>query len=233
VRSGTCQLVAFGNRVRTWAGTRTDRAHVADRIRRWCRGWRNASLGFTNEEPVLLADGGGADGVFAKVIIDLDASTPPPINLRSSAVGPEACDLESILATGDLERRNNRASDAKAESQAEMELTLELARSPRDFFQKLVDMVLKLSLADSAGISLLDEKSGQFIWPAVAGGLSPHLGGGTPRSFGPCGTVLDRNTPLLFVQPERHFTYLRPITPPLEEVLLIPFHVGGKPVGTI
>ncbi len=123
--------------------------------------------------------------------------------------------------------------DRNAETDAEIELTQELAKSPGEFFQKLVDMVLKLTVADSAGISLLDEKNGRFVWPAVAGGLFPYLGEGTPRNFGPCGTVLDRNEPILFVHPERHFTYLDPIKPPLEEVLLIPFHVNGKAVGTI
>ena len=123
--------------------------------------------------------------------------------------------------------------DRNAETQAEMELTQELARSPQDFFQKLVDMVLRLTVADSAGISLLDKRNGRFVWPAVAGGLFPYLGEGTPRSFGPCGTVLDRNEPILFLHPERHFTYLDPIKPPLEEVLLIPFYVDNRAVGTI
>ena len=132
-----------------------------------------------------------------------------------------------------MKQRQSRISDRNAEEQAELELTQELAKSPRDFFQKLVNMVLRLSVADSAGISLLDEKNGRFVWPAVAGGLSPYLGEGTPRSFGPCGTVLDRNEPILFLHPEKYFTYLEPIMPPLEEVLLIPFHVGDKPVGTI
>jgi GAF domain-containing protein len=150
-----------------------------------------------------------------------------------SVPGLTACDLKSVIATSELERRSNRTSDKKAEAQAETELTLELARSPHDFFNKLVNMVLKLSLADSAGISLLDEKNGRFVWPAVAGGLNPHVGGGTPSNFGPCGTVLDQNKPLLFVHPERYFTYLEPILPPLEEVLLIPFHVEDKAVGTI
>ncbi len=86
-----------------------------------------------------------------------------------------ACDLESIIATSELKCRSTRTSDRKAENQAELELTQELARSPHDFFQKLVNMVLRLSLADSAGISLLDEKNGRFVWPAVAGGLSPYL----------------------------------------------------------
>jgi GAF domain-containing protein len=141
--------------------------------------------------------------------------------------------LESVIATSELKNRSNREPNKRAEAQAEMELTQQLAKSPRDFYQRLVDEVLKLSLAESAGISLLDEQKGRFVWPAVAGGLVPYIGGGTPREFGPCGTVLDRNSALLFLHPERHFTYLEPISPPLEEVLLIPFHVEGKAVGTI
>jgi len=152
---------------------------------------------------------------------------------QASLSTPDACDLESVIATSALKHRKNRTPDRKAETQAELELTKELANSPREFFQKLVNMVLKLTLADSAGISLLDERNGRFVWPAVAGGLFPYLGEGTPRNFGPCGTVLDRNEPVLFLHPERHFTYLEPIRPPLEEVLLIPFHVDEKPVGTI
>jgi GAF domain-containing protein len=143
------------------------------------------------------------------------------------------CGLDSVIATGELEHRSNRMPDQEAEYQAETELTRDLAKSPQDFFDKLVKMVLKLSGADSAGISLLDEKNERFIWPSVAGGLDPYVGGGTPSNFGPCGTVLERNEPLLFLHPERHFAYLKPIRPPLEEVLLVPFHVEGKAVGTI
>jgi GAF domain-containing protein len=143
------------------------------------------------------------------------------------------CELDSVIATGELKQRKSRTSNRAAETEAELELTEQLAKAPRDFFQKLVDTVLKLTLADSSGISLLDERKGRFVWPAVAGGLFPYLGQGTPRNFGPCGTVLDRNQPVLFLHPERHFTYLDPIQPPLEEVLLIPFHVDGRAVGTI
>lgn len=35
------------------------------------------------------------------------------------------------------------------------------------------------------------------------------------------------------LHPERRFTYLKPIQPGLSEVLLAPFHVDGKAVGTI
>ena len=61
----------------------------------------------------------------------------------------------------------------------------------------------------------------------------PHIGGGTPRDFGPCGDVLDRNAPLLFRRLERRYTYFLPVTPPIEECLLVPFYVEGRAVGTI
>jgi len=63
--------------------------------------------------------------------------------------------------------------------------------------------------------------------------LDSYLGAGTPSDFGPCGTVRERQTTLLFLHPERHFTYLTPIRPDSEEVLLIPFYMNGKAVGTI
>ncbi|HEY3852775.1 MAG TPA: GAF domain-containing protein [Verrucomicrobiae bacterium] len=143
------------------------------------------------------------------------------------------CDLESVIATNELAFRTSRSSDTAAEDRAALDLVTALSKSPNHFFQKLVDAALSLSRADSTGISLLDERRNRFVWPAVAGGLTPYLGGGTPRNFGPCGTVLDRNASVLFQHPERHFGYLLPIQPPLEEVLLVPFHVNGKAVGTI
>jgi PAS domain S-box-containing protein len=62
---------------------------------------------------------------------------------------------------------------------------------------------------------------------------NPHVGGGTPRNFGPCGDVLDQNRTLLFRHFERRYPYLLPVIPAAEECLLVPFHVAGKAVGTI
>ena len=146
---------------------------------------------------------------------------------------PSKASLESVIATDELRTRSFRTTDPASESRAFINLTHEMSKSPVDFFQKLVEAARSLSEADSTGISLLDEKKGRFIWPAVAGPLSCYVGGGTPSDFGPCGTVLDRNASVLFIHPERHFTYLEPIQPALEEVLLIPFHMNGKAVGTI
>ena len=73
----------------------------------------------------------------------------------------------------------------------------------------------------------------RFYWPAICGMWNPHVGGGTPRNFGPCGDVLDRNRTLLFRHFERRYPYLLPVIPAAEECLLVPFYVAGKAVGTI
>jgi hypothetical protein len=62
---------------------------------------------------------------------------------------------------------------------------------------------------------------------------NPHVGGGTPRNFGPCGDVLDKNCTLLFRHFERRYPYLLPVIPAAEECLLVPFYVAGTAVGTI
>lgn len=145
----------------------------------------------------------------------------------------DGCDLESVIATEELECRESRTPDLSGEAHSTLDLLRDLAKAPEGFFDKLVQSVLKFSKADSSGVSLLVEEQGKFVWPAVTGGLTPYIGGGTPMDFGPCGTVLERDAPILFIHPEKHFTYLKPIEPPLEEVLLVPFHMNGKPVGTV
>jgi len=110
-----------------------------------------------------------------------------------------------------------------------------LADSPQTILQTLADTILLVFQCGSAGISLLTMHDGgkTFYWPAIAGIWKPHIGGGTPRDFGPCGDVLDRNTPLLFTHVERLYTYFQQVTPPVEECLLVPFYAQGKAVGTI
>ena len=141
--------------------------------------------------------------------------------------------LGSVLCTDELSQRPPRPPDYEKENRALAALARALADSPHTVLRALADTILDVFDADSAGISLLTEDGKWFHWPAVAGAWHPHEGGGTPRDFGPCGDVLDRNTPLLFTHCERRYPYLRQVTPPIEECLLVPFSVEGKPVGTI
>ena len=141
---------------------------------------------------------------------------------------------ESVISTLELNRRSTRSPDHESENRALTALVEAMtAASPDRILQTLVETARDLCRAHSAGLSLLDEDQKHFHWPAIAGQWAPHLGGGTPRDFGPCGTVVDCGVPLLFSHPERDFPYLASVTPCIEEGLLIPFDVNGQTVGTI
>ena len=148
--------------------------------------------------------------------------------------------LESILCTEELQRRSSRPPDYEKENRALVKLVSALADSPSTIFQTLAETIQDITQCDSAGLSLLTKdgktphvEGQRFYWPAICGMWNPHVGGGTPRNFGPCGDVLDQNRTLLFTHFERRYPYLMPVSPAAEECLLVPFYVDGKAVGTI
>ncbi|MGA8429885.1 MAG: GAF domain-containing sensor histidine kinase [Candidatus Sulfotelmatobacter sp.] len=153
--------------------------------------------------------------------------------LASNSENPTTVGLESIISTAQLSGRRTRAPNHVAENDALIALAEKMATSPNDILQKLAETALQLCHAQTCGISLLDSYGVRFYWPALAGVWASHVGGGMPRDFSPCGTVLDRNAAQLMSHPERHFAYFAAVTPWIEEVLLVPFYVGGKAVGTI
>jgi PAS domain S-box-containing protein len=161
------------------------------------------------------------------------------VPLETSIPTAEAS-LESILCTEELNHRPSRPPNYEKENRALVTLMSALDDSPSTIFQTLADTILDITQCDSAGLSLLtrdgqkpDVCGKRFYWPAIAGMWNPHVGGGTPRNFGPCGDVLDRNSTLLFTHFERRYPYLQPVTPAAVECLLVPFYVGGQAVGTI
>lgn len=141
--------------------------------------------------------------------------------------------LEAIVRTDELSRRPSRHADHAAENRALVALSTALADFPAAILQTLADQVLKVLHADSAGLSLLTKDGKRFYWAAISGAWRPHTGGGTPRDFGPCGDVLDRNAAMLFTHWELRYPYLAAATPLADEGLLAPFYVKGKAVGTI
>jgi hypothetical protein len=117
--------------------------------------------------------------------------------------------LQSVLSTSELSRRPSRPPDYAAENRALIGLAEQLAKYPAGILQKLVETALTLCGAHSAGISLLEPDGKRFHWPAIAGQWAEHLGGGTPREYGPCGTVLDCDAALLFHTQNGILTTLR------------------------
>jgi PAS domain S-box-containing protein len=163
-------------------------------------------------------------------------SSPPLVSPLSEGTAP----LESILCTEELHRRPSRSPDYEKENGALVALVSALADSPTTILQTLAETILDITQCDSAGLSLLtrdgktpDVCGKRFYWPAIAGMWNPHVGGGTPRNFGPCGDVLDQNRTLLFRHFERRYPYFLPVIPLVEECLLVPFYVAGEAVGTI
>jgi signal transduction histidine kinase/DNA-binding transcriptional MerR regulator len=144
-----------------------------------------------------------------------------------------AAALETIVCTHELLSRPYRPPDHQKENAALAALVSALADSPHTILQTLANKVLETLGADSAGLSLLTKDGRRFYWAAIAGAWRPHLGGGTPREFGPCGDVLDHNRTMLFTHWERRYPYLSAASPLAEEGLLVPFYVNGKAVGTI
>ena len=144
-------------------------------------------------------------------------------------------ELRSMLSTAELRRRPSRAPDYEAENSALIAMAQSMAASPEGILQKLADTALTLCRAHSAGLSLLEEgdQKSNFHWRAIAGQWASHVNGGTPRDFGPCGTVLDQNIAMVCSHPELDFPYWAPIEPVLEEGLLVPFYVKGEALGTI
>jgi signal transduction histidine kinase len=159
--------------------------------------------------------------------------------LELQCLTPQAS-LESILCTEELRQRPSRRPDYEKENRALVMLGGALADSPATIFQKLSETILEITQCESAGLSLLtldgktpDVCGKTFYWPAIAGVWNPHVGGGTPRNFGPCGDVLDQNRTLLFRHFERRYPYLLPVIPAAAECLLVPFYVANEAVGTI
>ena len=157
-----------------------------------------------------------------------------------TSIPASAVPLESVLCTEELQRRPSRPPDYEKENCALVALVSALSDSPSTVFQTLVETIQEITQCDTAGLSLLsgdgktpDADGERFYWPAVVGGWKSHVGEGTPRNFSPCGDVCDQNRALLFKHFERRYTYFLPVIPAPVEVLLAPFHVAAKAVGTI
>ena len=109
-------------------------------------------------------------------------------------------------------------------------LASDMASNPRNMLQKLVEVAVDLCDAHTAGISLLE--GDVFRWEAVAGVFAAARGGTMPRDQSPCGVCIDRDATQLMHLADRCFPALL-AEPRFVEALLIPFHINGKPVGTV
>lgn len=146
-----------------------------------------------------------------------------------------ASSVNHVDATSALAERPSRQPDYVAENGALSELAQVLADNPGSVAQALVEAALRLTGAHSAGLSLEEHADGKglFRWVATAGEYERYLHGTLPRDFSPCGVVVDRNAAVLMQEPVRFYGYIADLHRPVQEVLLVPFHQAGKPIGTV
>ena len=221
----------------TWTGRQTGgriNPLVRDRSMPYSSGveklpWKRSE----GSEGTMATAGASHERSFLSDVEPAHGDGPPSAAGAEPAVSSSGPGLRSVLSIAELSKRPSRVPDYAAECRALMALASQLAESPDGILQNLTEAALKLCGAHSSGISLLEPDGKRFYWPSVVGRWAEHVGGGTPHEYGPCGTVLDRNSALLFSHPELDFDYFAPVTPLVEEALLVPFYVGGKAVGTV
>ena len=144
-------------------------------------------------------------------------------------------DATGVIITSELDRRPSRAPDYQIENQALTALAEVMSTNPATVLQQLVELAMKLTRSQSAGISLLEPggENGTVRWVATCGAWSSCRDGTMPREASLYGEVIARESVLLMREPERASPALLQAEPGIGERLLAPFAINGAPVGTL
>ncbi len=127
------------------------------------------------------------------------------------------------------------ARSSSRERDAFLALSDALARAPENALHRLVEAALRLTGAQSSGVSLedVDGAAQVFRWVATTGEFARYLSGTMPRDFSPCGTVVERGRTLVMRDPVRYYPYLGQLHAPIRMALLVPFARRGRFGGTL
>ncbi|MDO9359585.1 MAG: GAF domain-containing protein [Polaromonas sp.] len=143
--------------------------------------------------------------------------------------------IQQVIANHLLAERPSRAPDYRAEVEATSAVIKALRETPESVLTQLSHAVKNLTGADSAGVSLSGRDNGTqiLLWQAAVGLFEKYLGSVVNHDESPCGSVLETDTTILMVDPGRAYKTAASVEPPIREVLLVPFHVDGRTVGTV
>lgn len=138
--------------------------------------------------------------------------------------------IADVDIRSELLSRPHRSPDHQAEAHALAGLARQMSENPREMLQALAEAALDLCHADTAGISLLE---GDVVrWEALAGVFAGKRNETMPRDASPCGVCIDQDATQLMHLPDRCFPALIN-EPRFVEALLLPFHLKGRPIGTV
>lgn len=111
-----------------------------------------------------------------------------------------------------------------------------LASSDEAMLELLAREAARLCNAGSAGISVLespDDRPASFRWAALAGHCVPLLNTRRPFDDSLCGITLELGQPELFRTPQKYFSSIELVEPPVVEALLVPIPARNGPWGAI
>lgn len=146
-----------------------------------------------------------------------------------------AAHRESLI-THELSSRPRRTADYEAEASVLRRLAHALATSDSAMLDTLACEASRVCCAGSAGISVLEsppDSPARFRWAALAGHCAPLLNTYRPFDDSLCGVALTLGKPELFKTPQRYFSSIESVSPPVLEALLVPIPVGDGPWGAI
>ncbi|HYG27323.1 MAG TPA: HWE histidine kinase domain-containing protein, partial [Caulobacteraceae bacterium] len=139
-----------------------------------------------------------------------------------------------LLVTDELARRPHKDADLAGEVAAFHDLAAITLDSPQRALQRFMELAIALTGAGSAGLSLVDQGAGEFVWEVLAGVYAEHVGGRTPLDFSPCGLCLGEAKTILIDRPARIFDYFNAVTPGIVEGLIVPLYdTGRRELGTL
>jgi PAS domain S-box-containing protein len=145
--------------------------------------------------------------------------------------------VQEVASTAltELGRRPSRPADLLADALAiEPILAALAARDPR-VLQQVAETALSHCGAQTAGLSTPESNDDQRLlrWSAVAGGWAHCRDRINTIQGSPTGIVLDQNAPIHVLMPEQRFAPGAELLPPAAELLMVPFHIGRTPIGTL
>lgn len=138
--------------------------------------------------------------------------------------------IAAVDVLSELAQRASSPTRVVDEHRAFTLLAEEMATAPDNLLQKLVELTVGLGGAHTAAVTM---REGELCrWAAVAGVFSRARGGTMPRDQSPCAVCIDRNATQLMHLPDLAFPVIL-AAPRFVEVMLIPFHSQGKPMGAV
>jgi GAF domain-containing protein len=145
------------------------------------------------------------------------------------------CALDDVIVPPVPSDRAIQRARLPVETEAFLVLSRALKHEPEFATQRLVEIAMRLTDAESAGLSLeeADHTGPYFRWVATTGEFARYVNGTMPRDFSPCGAVLDGRKALVMRDPVRYYAYISQLHVPVRTVLLVPFARHGRLIGTV